>query len=60
MVPAESKGDVVKKHTPKKKLALQRETLTNLERAGGASQINHTVYYPPKKQLTDACGGSIA
>ena len=50
----------MKKQTAKKKLALQRETLANLERVTGGSLINNTVYYPPKKQLTDGCGGSIA
>lgn len=45
----------MKKQTSKKKLALQRETLADLQRVVAAvdtSLINNTVYYPPKKELT--------
>jgi len=46
----------MRKLSPKKKLALQRETLADLQQVAGGvdtKTIDTTVYYPPTKTQTD-------
>lgn len=46
-----------KQQTGSKKLVLSKETLAQVTHVTGGSQINDTVYHPPKQRATDyGCG----
>ncbi|HTG31764.1 MAG TPA: class I lanthipeptide [Thermoanaerobaculia bacterium] len=46
-----------KQQTGSKKLTLSKETLAQVVHVTGGSQINDTVYHPPKQRSTDyGCG----
>lgn len=46
-----------KQQTGSKKLVLSKETLAQVVHVTGGSQVNNTVYYPPKRYPTDyGCG----
>jgi hypothetical protein len=46
-----------KQQTGSKKLTLSKETLAQMVSVTGGSQINDTVYHPPRRLATDyGCG----